>query len=46
MRAVSFLLALILVVPSALGAPLDNKDGFWSDWSDGTFARAAAEKNS
>ncbi|MFO1083936.1 MAG: DUF255 domain-containing protein [Reyranellaceae bacterium] len=44
MRAVSFLLALILVVPSALGAPLDNKDGFWSDWSDGTFARAAAEK--
>jgi uncharacterized protein YyaL (SSP411 family) len=25
-------------------APIDNKDGFWSEWSDATFARAAHEK--
>ena len=25
-------------------APIDNKDGFWSEWSDATFARAAREK--
>ena len=25
-------------------APLDNKDGFWSEWSEATFERAAHEK--
>jgi len=25
-------------------APVDNKDGFWSDWSEATFERAAHEK--
>ena len=29
---------------AARAAPLDNKDGFWSEWSDATFERAAAEK--
>ena len=25
-------------------APNDNKDGFWSEWSEATFERAAHEK--
>ena len=37
-------IALLLGLAAAQAAPLDNRDGFWSDWSDATFARAAAEK--
>jgi hypothetical protein len=29
---------------AALAAPLDNKDGFWSEWNEATFERAAHEK--
>jgi uncharacterized protein YyaL (SSP411 family) len=29
---------------AAHAAPIDNSDGFWSEWSDATFARAAREK--
>ncbi|HTE35041.1 MAG TPA: DUF255 domain-containing protein [Reyranella sp.] len=29
---------------TALAAPLDNKDGFWSEWSEATFERAAHEQ--
>ena len=35
---------LMLGLAAGQAAPLDNRDGFWSDWSDATFARAAAEK--
>ena len=41
------ILALLLSLPFAIGAhaaPIDNRDGFWSEWSDATFARAAREK--
>jgi uncharacterized protein len=34
----------LLFASSAYAAPLDNKDGFWSEWSDATFERAAREK--
>ena len=43
-RIFSFLTALFLLGTAAQAGPLDNKDGFWSDWSEATFARAAAEK--
>lgn len=41
------ILALILVfsfTTAARAAPIDNADGFWSEWSDATFARAGREK--
>jgi len=41
------ILALILVLSfmtAARAAPIDNADGFWSEWSDATFTRAAREK--
>ena len=41
------ILALILVLSFttvARAAPIDNADGFWGEWSDATFARAAREK--
>jgi hypothetical protein len=41
------ILALILALSfatAAHAAPIDNSDGFWSEWSDATFARAAREK--
>lgn len=43
-RLFSFLAALVLGAAAATAAPLDNRDGFWSEWSDATFSRAAAEK--
>jgi uncharacterized protein YyaL (SSP411 family) len=44
MRFWGFLAALLLGFAAAQAAPIDNKDGFWSEWSDATFERAAAEK--
>ncbi|MFI5000809.1 MAG: DUF255 domain-containing protein [Reyranellales bacterium] len=48
MRFFGLLAALLLGVASAQAAPLDARkdlgDGFWSEWSDATFARAANEK--
>jgi hypothetical protein len=41
------ILALILILSfttAARAAPIDNADGFWSEWSDATFARATREK--
>lgn len=48
-RTLRFLFAILLLgIGAAPGAPwaapLDNKDGFWSEWSDATFERARAEK--
>ncbi len=42
-RAAIVILSL-LFAGVAHAAPLDNKDGFWSEWSDATFERAAREK--
>ncbi len=42
-RAGVLLLSLLFAV-SARAAPIENGDGFWSQWSEATFARAAAEK--
>ena len=39
-----FVAVLLLGIGAARAAPFDNRDGFWSEWSDATFARAAAEK--
>ena len=44
MRFLGVLSALLLGLAAAQAAPLDNKDGFWSEWSDATFERAASEK--
>jgi len=44
MRLIGLVAAFLLGSGVALAAPLDNRDGFWSEWSDATFARAAAEK--
>ena len=41
-RILAFVLALSLA-GAARAAPIDNADGFWSEWSDATFARAARE---
>ena len=37
-------LIALLGLAAAQAAPLDNRNGFWSEWSDATFARAASEK--
>ena len=42
-RILAFVLALSLA-GDARAAPIDNADGFWSEWSDATFTRAAREK--
>ncbi len=48
-RVLGFLWAVLLLgtafAPAASrAAPLDNKDGFWSEWNEATFARAAREQ--
>src|SRR5882757_5881096 len=42
-RAGVLLLSLLFAF-GARAAPIENGDGFWSEWNDATFARAAAEK--
>ncbi len=43
-RILGVIAALFLLGTAAHAGPLDNKDGFWSEWSEATFARAATEK--
>jgi uncharacterized protein len=42
-RTIALMLSLLFALP-AMAAPIDNSDGFWSEWSDATFAKAAREK--
>ena len=42
-RILAFVLTLSLA-GAARATPIDNADGFWSEWSDATFAKAAREK--
>jgi len=44
MRFLAVIAALLIGFAEAAAAPIDNKDGFWSDWSDATFQRAETEK--
>ena len=44
MKRIFSLLVLLLGIGSVQAAPIDNQDGFWSEWSEATFARASAEK--
>jgi len=39
-----FAVLLLGMASTALAAPVDNRDGFWSEWSEATFDRAAHEK--
>jgi uncharacterized protein len=39
-----FSILLLGITGTASAAPLDNKDGFWSEWNEATFERAAHEK--
>src|SRR3954451_13094017 len=47
-RILGFLATLLLGMAGAShaagAAPLENKDGFWSEWNEATFERARAEK--
>jgi len=44
-RILGTLLAVLLLgIGAAHAAPIDNRDGFWSEWNDATFERAAREK--
>ena len=42
-RTITLVLSLLFAV-AARAAPIDNSDGFWGEWNDATFAKAAAEK--
>lgn len=44
MIRVGVLLLSLLVAGAARAAPIENGDGFWGEWNDATFARAANEK--
>src|SRR5262252_4314647 len=44
MRWLVVTVAVLLGLGAARAAPIDNRDGFWSEWSDATFARAANDK--
>lgn len=45
MRILGLIAVLLLGMAGIASAgPLDNKDGFWSEWNDATFERAAREK--
>ena len=43
MIRVGVLILALLFAMGAHAAPIENRDGFWSEWSQATFARAARE---
>lgn len=43
MICIGVLLLSLLLAAGAQAAPIENRDGFWSEWSEATFARAARE---
>jgi uncharacterized protein YyaL (SSP411 family) len=43
MIRIAFLVLSLLSFAGAQAAPIDNSDGFWSEWNGATFARAARE---
>lgn len=43
MIRIGVLLLSFLLVIGARAAPIENSDGFWSEWSEAAFARAARE---
>lgn len=43
MNRIGFLLLSLLFAFGAKAAPIDNSDGFWSEWNEATFSRAARE---
>jgi hypothetical protein len=44
MIRIAVLALSLLFAVTARAAPIENSDGFWSEWNDATFARAAQEK--
>lgn len=46
MKRLACLLSILLlgIAGVARAAPLDNSDGFWSEWTEATFERAARER--
>ncbi len=44
MIRIGVLLLSLLFAADARAAPIENRDGFWGEWNDATFARAAGEK--
>src|SRR5258708_3843211 len=44
MIRVGVLLLSLLFAVGARAAPIENSDGFWSEWSDATSARCGAER--
>jgi uncharacterized protein YyaL (SSP411 family) len=44
MIRIGVLLLSLLFAAGIRAAPIENADGFWSEWNDATFARAANEK--
>src|SRR5882724_9996544 len=44
MIRIGVLLLSLMATAGARAAPIENSDGFWGEWNDATFARAASEK--
>ncbi len=42
MIRIGVLLLSLILAAGARAAPIENSDGFWSEWSEATFARAAS----
>ncbi len=43
-RRIAFVLPFLFAITAGNAAPIDNKDGFWGEWNDAVFAKAASEK--